>query len=84
MCVAKFLGAITTIFAPFLAKAKAENLPVWLESTNAHAKDVYEHFGFKVVGEKRIGEGIVGSDGWAKEGGEGVLSWGMIAGLDGW
>ena len=77
-------GAITAIVKPFLADAKAKNLPVWLESTNAHAKSVYEHFGFEVVGETRIGKGIVGSDGWVKDGGEGVQSWGMIAGLNGW
>jgi hypothetical protein len=75
---------VTTIIEPFLANAKTENIPVWLESTNAHAKAVYEHFGFKVVGSTRIGKGIVGSDGWSKEGGEGVEAWGMIAGLDGW
>lgn len=77
-------GAVTTIFEPFLAEAKEKNLPIWLESTNAHAKAVYERFGFKVVGETRIGKGVVGSDGWGKEDGEGVLVWGMIAGLDGW
>ncbi|KAF2438212.1 hypothetical protein P171DRAFT_399102 [Karstenula rhodostoma CBS 690.94] len=77
-------GAVSAIFEPFLAEAKANNIPVWLESTNAHAKGVYEFFGFKVVGSTRIGKGIVGSDGWAKEGGEGVETWGMIAGLDGW
>ena len=82
--MAKFLGAITAIFETFLADAKSKNLPVWLESTNAHAKGVYEHFGFKVVAEPRIGKGIVDSDGWAKEGGEGVQTWAMIAGLDGW
>ncbi|KAJ4349333.1 uncharacterized protein N0V89_007947 [Didymosphaeria variabile] len=77
-------GAVTAIFEPFLAEAKAKNIPVWLESTNAHAKGVYEYFGFKVVGQIRIGKGIAGSDGWVKEGGDGVETWGMIAGLDGW
>lgn len=77
---------MTAIFEPFIAEAKAKNVPVWLESTNPHAKSVYEHFGFKVIGETRIGKGIVSSDGWAKEAGdgEGVQAWGMIAGLDGW
>ena len=77
-------GAVREIFEPFLAEAKAKNVPVWLESTNAHAKEVYKFFGFRVVGETRIGKGFVGSDGWAKEGGEGVQTWGMIAGLNGW
>lgn len=57
---------------------------MWLEATNAHAREVYEHFGFKVVGEVRIGKGVVGDDGWLKNDGEGVLVWGMIAGLQGW
>ena len=79
-------GAVTAIFEPILAEAKAKNIPVWLESTNAHAKGIYEHFGFKVVGEARIGKGIASSDGWVKQGGDGagVQAWGMIAGLDGW
>ncbi|KAF2638799.1 hypothetical protein P280DRAFT_403766 [Massarina eburnea CBS 473.64] len=77
-------GAISAIFEPVLSDAKAKNLPIWLESTNVHAKEVYEHFGFKVIGDVRIGKGLVGSDGWAKDDGEGVLVWGMIAGLDGW
>ncbi|KAF2121244.1 hypothetical protein BDV96DRAFT_640639 [Lophiotrema nucula] len=77
-------GAITALFNPYLQAAKEENLPVWLEATNAHARQVYEYFGFKVVGEVLVGKGIANSNGYVEEGGDGVLVWGMIAGLDGW
>lgn len=71
-------GAVRGVIEPFLHKAREENLPVWLEATNSHARDVYKYFGFKVVEEVRIGLGIVNEEGWAQEGGEGVLMWGML------
>ncbi|EXJ80278.1 hypothetical protein A1O1_08420 [Capronia coronata CBS 617.96] len=74
-------GAIRNLVEPFLRKAKDQNLPVWLEATNEHARDVYIHLGFRVVEEVRIGVGVVNAEGWAEPGGEGVLNWGMVAGL---
>lgn len=64
-----------------LEKAREDNLPAWLEATNDHARDVYAHLGFKVVDRFRIGEGVVDSEGWTRENGEGVLIYVMIAGL---
>ncbi|OAP62385.1 hypothetical protein AYL99_04588 [Fonsecaea erecta] len=74
-------GAIRNLVDPFLKKAQEQNMPVWLEATNQHAREVYTHLGFKTVAHVRIGEGIVNAEGWAQQDGEGVLVYGMLAGL---
>ncbi|OQU97070.1 hypothetical protein CLAIMM_03072 [Cladophialophora immunda] len=74
-------GAIRNLVEPFLQKAREQNIPVWLEATNQHAREVYTHLGFKTVEEVRIGEGVVNAEGWAQPNGEGVLTYGMVAGL---
>ncbi|KIW96690.1 uncharacterized protein Z519_02081 [Cladophialophora bantiana CBS 173.52] len=74
-------GAIRNLVDPFLKKAPEQDIPVWLEATNQHAREVYSHLGFRTVEEVRIGEGIVNADGWAQPNGEGVLTYGMVAGL---
>ncbi|KIW72039.1 hypothetical protein PV04_00263 [Phialophora macrospora] len=71
-------GAVRGVMEPFLQKAREQNVPVWLEATNRHARDVYAYFGFQVAEEVRIGQGVVNADGWAQQGGEGVLLWGMM------
>jgi hypothetical protein len=71
-------GAIRAVMLPFLAKAREEGVPVWLEATYPHAVAVYEHYGFRICEEVAIGVGKVGADGWPKEGGEGVKAWGML------
>jgi hypothetical protein len=68
---------------PFLTRAHQENVPCWLEATSQHAVDVYTHFGWKIVGDVRIGEGKVGQHGWIKKGDVeeellGIRVWGMI------
>ncbi|EXJ63615.1 uncharacterized protein A1O5_11376 [Cladophialophora psammophila CBS 110553] len=73
--------AIRNLVDPFLKKAREQNIPVWLEATNQHAREVYSHLGFRTVEQVRIGEGIVNADGWAQPNGEGVLTYGMVAGL---
>ncbi|KIX95940.1 uncharacterized protein Z520_08195 [Fonsecaea multimorphosa CBS 102226] len=74
-------GAVRNLVDPFLKKAREQNVPVWLEATNQHAREVYTHLGFKTVEYVRIGEGIVNAEGWAQPDGEGVLTYGMVAGL---
>ena len=71
-------GAIGAVILPFLAKARDEGVPVWLEATDPHAVAVYEHYGFRVCEVVIVGVGRVGADGWPKEGGEGVKWWGML------
>ena len=67
------------LFEPFLKQAQEAGLPAWLEATNEHARDVYAHFGFKVVEEVVIGAGSVGQNGDLIPGGEGIVIYGMIA-----
>ncbi|EXJ86487.1 hypothetical protein A1O3_03438 [Capronia epimyces CBS 606.96] len=74
-------GAIRHLIEPFLKKAQEQGIPAFLEATNARARDVYAHLGFKVLEEVRIGEGIVNAEGWVQPGGEGVALWAMAAGL---
>lgn len=73
------LGVARALIAPFLEKARQDNVPAWLEAINDHARDVYAHFGFHVVETVRIGEGKVDSTGNVA-GGErqGILVYGMI------
>jgi hypothetical protein len=78
-CCAHVSGSIRGLIEPFVQKAREQNVPLWLEATNEHARDVYTYFGFQVAGEARIGQGIVNAEGWAQENGEGIPLWGMIA-----
>ena len=72
------LGAIRALFEPYLQKAQEAGLPVWLESTNEHARDVYTHFGFKVMQEVLIGQGTLDGNGNRVEGGKGIVIYGML------
>ncbi len=74
-------GAVRGLVEPFLQRAREEQIPAWLEATNDHARGVYEHLGFLLVGEFRVGRGIVNAQGWAEPDGEGVLNYVMVAGL---
>jgi hypothetical protein len=63
---------------PFLDKAKAEAVPIWLETATEDMRDYYQSLGFKVVEEVVIGKGRVDSKGSPQEGGEGVRCWPMM------
>ena len=71
-------GAINAVIAPFLQRARDENVPAWLEATMLQAAKVYEHFGFRVVEAINVGKGKVDAMGWPKEGGEGLTAYAMI------
>ncbi|KAF8853230.1 hypothetical protein BDZ45DRAFT_629291 [Acephala macrosclerotiorum] len=75
----KEAGAIRALFEPYLLQAREAGLPAWVEATNAHARDVYAHFGFRVVEEVVIGEGSIDANGDFVSGGKGVVTYGMIA-----
>lgn len=62
----------------FLAKAKKEGVPVWLETASQEARDEYVALGFRVAEEVVVGKGRVDKSGWPKEGGEGVKTWALI------
>lgn len=68
------------LILPFIQKAKEARVPVWLEATSEHSKNVYEKLGFKVVEELKIGKGRCDKSGNLVDGGEGVSMWAMIAG----
>ena len=44
--------------------AKGEGVPVWLETSTGHARELYIRLGFKEVGLRRCGVGLVGNEGW--------------------
>lgn len=76
----KVPGAISALVKPWLARAEQEGVPVWLEATYPHARDIYLHFGFRVVETVSVGTGLRNAEGWPAEGDEaiGVEAWMMI------
>jgi hypothetical protein len=62
----------------YIQKAKEEKVPLWLESTNEHARDVYLHLGFKLVDVVTLQEGKADENGYRVEGGKGVKLFAMI------
>ncbi|KAK8012843.1 hypothetical protein PG991_010218 [Apiospora marii] len=52
--------------------------PIWLEASSEGSRRLYERHGFVVVGEVVAGRGVVGADGLARDGGEGVRCWAMV------
>ncbi|ETI28937.1 hypothetical protein G647_01389 [Cladophialophora carrionii CBS 160.54] len=42
-------GAVRAVIEPFVTRAKAERVPLWLVAGNERARDVYAYFGFRVV-----------------------------------
>ncbi|KAI0906068.1 hypothetical protein F4823DRAFT_99818 [Ustulina deusta] len=52
--------------------------PLWLEASNQNARQLYAKHGFEEVEEITLGAGLVGPDGLARRGGEGVKTWGMV------
>ena len=65
-------GAVRAVIEPYVAKAKAERLPLWLVAGNPRARDVYAYFGFRVV--QNILSYPKDRKGWE----EGVSTWCMV------
>ena len=73
-------GAVRAIIEPYVARARREGLPVWLEAGNERARDVYIWVGgFRVVGKILSGVGEFDTSGKRTEGGKGVPTWLMVA-----
>ncbi|EXJ58169.1 hypothetical protein A1O7_05594 [Cladophialophora yegresii CBS 114405] len=70
--------SINAVITPFLERAKAENVPAWLEATSLQAVNVYLHFGFRIVETITVGIGKVNAAGWPADDGEGVTAWALI------
>lgn len=62
----------------YLDKAKAADVPIFLEVSQQDLKKRMEAWGFSTVEEVDVGEGKVDRRGWPTSGGEGVKVWGMI------
>lgn len=62
----------------YLDKAKAADVPIFLEVSQLEYKKKMESWGFKIVEEVQVGEGRVDRRGWPTSGGEGVSVWAMI------
>ncbi|KAI0390832.1 hypothetical protein F5Y17DRAFT_443015 [Xylariaceae sp. FL0594] len=63
--------------------AEKKHLPLWLEASSEGSRNLYSRHGFEDVEELTLGVGVVGEDGVAKKGGEGVKTWGMVWRPDG-
>ena len=53
-------------------------LPLWLEATTKHSRDIYERLGFEEVQEMKVGEGTHAASGAFQKGGPGISIWAMI------
>lgn len=71
-------GVVTAVVKPYLERALAEGRPAVLEAANEHARDVYLHWGFKVISEVVVGKGKVNVEGYPDENGEGITLWFMV------
>lgn len=72
------IGVIRALFEPYIARAREEGVPIWLEAVSEHSKQVYEHLGFKTVSTLRMGEGKASPEGELQDGGEGIPVYAMI------
>lgn len=59
-------------------QAAKDGLPIWLEASSAHSKDVYARLGFEMVHEMKLGKGTHAASGVPEQGGPGASSWQMI------
>ena len=71
-------GLASKLVSRWQEQASKDGLPIWLEATTEHSRDVYVRLGFEVVREMRVGKGTHGASGGMEEGGEGVGIWAMI------
>lgn len=71
-------GVIRALFEPYIARAKQDGVPIWLEAVTEHSKQVYEHLGFRTVTSLRMGPGKASPDGELQDGGEGIPIYAMI------
>lgn len=66
------------LFEPYIARARQDGVPIWLEAVSEHSKQVYEHLGFKTVADLRMGAGKFAPTGELQEGGEGIPLYAMM------
>ena len=71
-------GIASKVVAKWQEKAATDGLPIWLEATTKHSRDIYERLGFQEVQEMRLGRGTHAPSGKFEKGGEGVSIWAMV------
>lgn len=73
----KVHGAVSALIRTVLGLAEQDQLSVFGEAATAELVPFYEHFGFRVIEEITVGEGIVDEDGNTKIGGSrcGFKAW---------
>lgn len=59
-------------------RAKAENVPIWLEATSINSRNLYISLGFKEVEEIVLGRGKVAADASKQPDGSGVPVFAMV------
>ena len=57
---------------------QSEGMPIWLEATTKHSRDIYERTGFREVQKMEVGVGTHAASGAFEKGGPGVCIWAMI------
>jgi hypothetical protein len=67
-----------SLILPFIHKARDIGVPLWLEATSKHSRDIYTKLGFEVVEELKVGKGSCDGKGNLVQGGEGVTMWAMV------
>ena len=72
------VGLASTLIKRYQTIATKEQVPIYLESTTPHSRDIYANLGFKIVEDIVLGKGKAAPDGTTLEGGGGVRCWAMI------
>ncbi|KAI1748930.1 hypothetical protein F4782DRAFT_542482 [Xylaria castorea] len=58
--------------------ARKDGRPMWIEAPSFKTAQLYLNLGFEHAGRIVAGRGVVGTNGLAKPGGEGITAWGMV------
>ncbi|KKK20505.1 hypothetical protein ARAM_001103 [Aspergillus rambellii] len=71
-------GLARAIIKQYKERAQADQVPLWLEATNQHSRDIYASEGFDEIEKVTIGIGKAAADGTVQKGGSGVSFWPMV------
>ena len=70
-------GLASQVVAKYQSQAAIDGLPIWLEASSEHSRNIYARLGFKVLQTLCFGKGTHGTDGLYQRGGPGVTIWAM-------
>lgn len=71
-------GVVRAVIDTYLRKAREANVPVVLGATNTSARDMYLHYGFKLVEKFIVGRGNTSPNGSPQERGARIPVFFMI------